>query len=542
MESAQVNQTSELTGVTLPKLRWKTMISTLIFGVCSAAIFIFMSLKLTNQQAALADFRSKAEQAVADVLFYDLELTSLARMSAATADPKWENLYNETVPKLDIAIAAAKKIASPQASAAFTKATDAANQKLIALETESFALVNAGKKEEAMALLIGATYQKEKSHYNNGSSAYFASIKEHIKIESASIATSGRRLKIFTSIAILILIGLCSLFAYALSAWNRSATTVLKKFNSEVSHRQDSDAQMLKNQRLVAESQAAGIERSKHMTLVCADFENSVQEMLQSMSQSGKNMLLKTADMKSEALKAMQTASTASNKVSNTRSAVENMAAATEEMTASISEINQLVIESKNIAQGATKQVGGANEKMNSLTQAANRIGEISRLITEITSRTNLLALNATIEAARAGEAGRGFAVVATEVKSLAQQTSSATDEIGGLIVELQNAAQDSIEAVKLISSTIADIDMRVSTVAAAVQQQNNAAIDMAANAQSAQNYVQEFEQFVRSTNKSIADSNGLADNLGGIVGHVSDQFDVLQSRVVHFLTDVRAA
>jgi methyl-accepting chemotaxis protein len=542
MDIVHLSQRSEFTEVNLPKLPWTTMIGTMVFGIGAAAAFIFMSINFAKQQAALADLRSKAEEVVADVRFYDLELTSLARMSAVTADPTWEKLYNDSVPELDGAIAAAKKIASPQASAAFTKATDAANQKLIALETEAFALVNAGKKGEAMALLLSKAYQEQKSLYSHGSKAYFASIKDRVAAGNASLAKSSQRIKIITAVAFSVFIGLCCVFALTLSRWNNSAMAILKKFNADVSNRQANDAHMLEDQRALAESQAAEVERSKHMAEICAGFETSVQEVLQSMSQNSRNMIQKATDLKSEGLRAVQNASAASNKVNNTKSAVENMASATEEMTASISEINQLVIESKNIAQGATKQVGGANEKMSSLTQAANRIREISRLITEITSRTNLLALNATIEAARAGESGRGFAVVATEVKSLAQQTSSATDEIGGLIVELQNAAQESIEAVQMISTTIADIDMRVSTVAAAVQQQNNAAIEMAANAQSAQNYVYEFEQFVSSTNKSVAGSNAFADNLSGIVSGVSDQFDTLQAQVNHFLAGVRAA
>jgi methyl-accepting chemotaxis protein len=278
------------------------------------------------------------------------------------------------------------------------------------------------------------------------------------------------------------------------------------------------------------------------MAYVCAAFEEKIVTMLESISNNGRSMIQKTTDMRAEGEEAAQKSGTAATMMNNTKSAVENMASATEELTASIAEINRLVLESKDIAGGATAQVGNANTKMGSLTEAASRIGEISRLITDITSRTNLLALNATIEAARAGEAGRGFAVVASEVKSLAQQTSSATDEIGALIVELQTAAQESIRVVQGINGTIADIDMRVNTIASAVQQQNNAAVEMAANAQSTHGFVLEFETFVVSTNASVANSNDFSEGLSQTVRDVSEQFDVLRDELTHFLADLKAA
>ncbi|SDF66544.1 methyl-accepting chemotaxis protein [Thalassobaculum litoreum] len=74
--------------------------------------------------------------------------------------------------------------------------------------------------------------------------------------------------------------------------------------------------------------------------------------------------------------------------------------------------------------------VQSAVQKVDALAEASVAIGDIVSTIESIAKQTNLLALNATIEAARAGDAGKGFAVVASEVKTLANQTASATIDI----------------------------------------------------------------------------------------------------------------
>ena len=91
----------------------------------------------------------------------------------------------------------------------------------------------------------------------------------------------------------------------------------------------------------------------------------------------------------------------------------------------------------------------GNAQAIERLADETATIGGVLTVIRGIAEQTNLLALNAAIEAARAGEAGRGFAVVADEVRSLSQRTGSATAEIQDVIGRLQQAAHQSVQAMR---------------------------------------------------------------------------------------------
>jgi methyl-accepting chemotaxis protein len=90
------------------------------------------------------------------------------------------------------------------------------------------------------------------------------------------------------------------------------------------------------------------------------------------------------------------------------------------------------------------------------LDSKMSQIGNIIGLISDITNQTNLLALNAAIEAARAGEQGRGFAVVADEVRTLAQRTSRAADDIRQMVEGLQGETRN---AVSFMENGVEDVD-----------------------------------------------------------------------------------
>ena len=106
----------------------------------------------------------------------------------------------------------------------------------------------------------------------------------------------------------------------------------------------------------------------------------------------------------------------------------------------------KLMQETVNGMNRISEVVNETAETVDSLGKRGEEIGNVIKVINDIAEQTNLLALNAAIEAARAGELGRGFAVVADEVRSLAERTSKATEEVGGLISSIQNETRQAVE------------------------------------------------------------------------------------------------
>jgi methyl-accepting chemotaxis protein len=203
---------------------------------------------------------------------------------------------------------------------------------------------------------------------------------------------------------------------------------------------------------------------------------------------------------------------------------VSTVATAVEEMTASIAEIALHATEASSVSRDAVDVVGATNTTVADLGASSAEIGEVIEVITSIAEQTNLLALNATIEAARAGEAGKGFAVVANEVKELAKQTASATDEIGTRIAAIQRDSSDAVSAIGRIREVIDRVADLQTTIASAVEEQTATTNEISRNVTEAARGAGEIAQTIsgvadgaRSTSDGAVATQAAADQLHAV-------------------------
>jgi methyl-accepting chemotaxis protein len=271
-------------------------------------------------------------------------------------------------------------------------------------------------------------------------------------------------------------------------------------------------------------------------------FEDQVREALMALGSASEQMRATSDGMSRTAERSSGQVKTVAGASEEASVNVQTVAAASEELSNSIAEIGRQVTTAANIAGRAVEETRQTDKTIQGLVEIASRIGDVIKLINDIAGQTNLLALNATIEAARAGEAGKGFAVVASEVKSLANQTAKATEDISAQISAVQNVTKDAVEAIKRIGGTIDEVSAVATSIASAVEQQGAATQEITRSTQQAAQRTREVSENINGVQDDAAATGEAAKGVKSAAEALGKQSERLRGQVDEFLAKIRSA